>query len=240
MNTNIFNFEEFQRRFTYYFEKYKLPFDERIISRFHLFADYLMSENEKYNLTAIRDLDGIIVKHFVDSAIILNYLDLHSGANIIDIGAGAGFPSVPIAVCREDLNITCVDSANKKVEFIKSASKLLKLENLDALCGRAEDLDFDEQYDFAVSRAVARLNVLCELIAPALKIGSVFCAYKAKSAEEEISECKNAFKVLGLELTDFSKFKLESEDRAFIVIKKIRTTPSEYPRNFSQISNNPL
>jgi len=185
-------------------------------------------------------LDGVIVKHFIDSAVILNYADLYLGADIIDIGSGAGFPGIPLAICREDLNIACVDSANKKIEFIKSAARLLKLANLDALCGRAEDLELREQYDFAVSRAVARLNVLCELAAPAIKIGGIFCAYKAKSADEELRECENTFKILGLELAGFSKFTLESEERAFILIKKTSATPKEYPRNFSQISKNPL
>jgi len=237
---DIFDFEEFRRRFTYYFDKYELSFDERTISRFNLFANYLMSENEKYNLTAIRDLDGIIVKHFVDSAIVLNFVDFRADASMIDIGAGAGFPSIPIAICREDLNITCLDSANKKIEFIKLAARLLELKNINALCGRAEELEIKEQYDIAVSRAVARLNVLCEFIAPSLKIGGVFCAYKAKSADEELQECKNAFKLLGLEIADYFKFQLESEERAFIIIKKISVTPKIYPRNFSQISKNPL
>jgi len=237
----MFDFKEFEQKFIYYFGKYNLEFDERIINRFYLFADFLTRENEKYNLTAIRDLDGIIIKHFVDSAIILNYADLCE--NIIDIGAGAGFPSVPIAICTEykrDLKISCVDSSAKKINFVKNAAELLELKNLDCFCGRAEDLNSRERYNSAVSRAVARLNILCEFAAPVLKIGGIFCAYKSKSAYEELKECKNAFKILGLELSDYLKFELETEERAFIIIKKISETPEKYPRNFSQITKIPL
>jgi len=230
----------FEQKFTYYFEKYKLEYDERMVRKFNLFADYLMSENLKYNLTAIRDLDGVIVKHFIDSVIILNYLDFPADARIIDIGAGAGFPSVPVAILREDLKITCLDSSAKKINFIENAADLLDLKNLDFFCGRAEDLKVRGFYDFAVSRAVARLNILCELAAPVLKPGGIFCAYKSKSADEELDECKNAFKILGLEFINNIKFKLEDEERAFIIIKKICETPGKYPRNFSQISKSPL
>ena len=236
----MFDFEEFKRKLAYYFEKYGLPFDEQILAKFHIFANYLMCENRKYNLTAIHDLDGVIVKHFVDSSVILNFFDFCKDANIIDIGAGAGFPSIPIAIFREDLNIACLDSANKKIEFIKSAARLLELENINAICVRAEELKLSEQYDFAVSRAVARLNVLCELIAPNLKIDGIFCAYKAKSTDEELHECNRAFEVLGLELADVLRFQLEWEERAFILVRKIKATPDGYPRNFSQISKNPL
>jgi len=230
----------FEQKLAYYFEKYKLGYDERIIKKFHEFADYLTDENKKYNLTAVKSPDGIIVRHFVDSALILNYLDFPAGASVIDIGAGAGFPSVPVALLREDLKITCLDSSAKKINFIKSAADILELKNLDFFCGRAENLKKRGFYDFALSRAVARLNILCELAAPVLKIGGVFCAYKAKSADEELAECKNAFKILGLELAGNIKFELEDEERAFIIIKKTSVMPEKYPRNFSQISKSPL
>lgn len=233
----MFAFKEFELKLIHYFEKYKIAFDERIIRKFYMFANYLTSENEKYNLTAIKTLDGIIIKHFVDSAVIFNYADLRS--TVIDIGAGAGFPSVPIAVCRGDLKISCVDSSAKKINFIKNAADILDLKNLAFFCGRTEELNLRD-YDFAVSRAVARLNILCELAAPVLKTGGFFCAYKAAGAGAELDECKKAFKILGLELAGFFKFELESENRALIIIKKIKETPEKYPRNFSQITRNPL
>ena len=222
------------------FKKYKIEADEQMIKKFYDFADFLMSENQKYNLTAIRGLDQIIIRHFIDSAVILNYINFPENAKIIDIGAGAGFPSVPVAVLRGDLLITCLDSSAKKINFIKSAAELLNLKNLDFYCGRAEELKVREQYDFAVSRAVARLNILCELAAPVIKTGGIFCAYKSKNAEDELQECGNALKILGLELAGYVKFELESEERAFIMIKKIRGTPEKYPRVYSRISNNPL
>ena len=222
-----------------YFEKYGLKADGRAIERFRLFADYLMGENLKYNLTAIRDLDGIVVRHFIDSAVILNHVDFPAGSSIIDIGAGAGFPSVPLAILRGDLRITCVDSSAKKINFIKNTADLLGLENISLHCGRAEDIH-GAAHDFAVSRAVARLNILCELAAPVLRLDGVFCAYKSKCADAEIRECGNALEILGLELADTIKFALEGEERALVIIKKVRETPSQYPRSFSQISKRPL
>jgi 16S rRNA (guanine527-N7)-methyltransferase len=236
----MFDCKGFENKLTYYFEKYKISFDDKNIKKFYEFANYLMGENKKYNLTAIKDLDGIIVKHFTDSAVVLNHLDLPENSRILDIGSGAGFPSVPLAVLREDLYITSLDSSAKKINFIKSAASLLSLKNLDFFCGRVEELDARGYYDFAVSRAVARLNILCEFAAPCLKTGGIFCAYKSKSADEELDECSNVFKILGLERADNIKFELESEERAFVIIKKIRETPEKYPRSFSQISKNPL
>ena len=233
----MFDFDEFGRRFTYYFEKYNLGGYVKFAPQFYKFAEELLRENEKYNLTALRSLDDVIVKHFVDSAVILNYMDLHG--RVLDIGAGAGFPSVPLAVCRGDLKITCLDSSAKKINFVRGAAQVLGLENLDFHCGRAEDFG-QGGYDFAVSRAVARLNILCELAAPALKTGGVFCAYKSKTAREELEESAGAFKILGLELAGFTEFELEGEARVFIAAKKISTTPEKYPRNFSQIIKQPL
>ena len=222
-----------------YFEKYGIKADGRAIERFQLFADYLMGENLKYNLTAIRDLNGIVVRHFIDSAIILNHVNFPIGSSVIDIGAGAGFPSVPLAILRGDLRVTCVDSSAKKIKFISNTADLLGLENISLFCGRAEEIG-SAAHDFAVSRAVSRLNILCELAAPILRLGGIFCAYKSKCASDEIRECGNALGILGLELADNIKFALEGEERAFIIIKKVRETPSQYPRSFSQISKRPL
>ena len=222
-----------------YFEKYGIKADGQAIERFRLFADYLLRENLKYNLTAIRDLDGVVVRHFIDSAVILNHVDFPAGASIIDIGAGAGFPSVPIAILRGDLRITCVDSSAKKINFISNAADLLGLENINLHCVRAEDIH-GVSHDFAVSRAVARLNILCELAAPVLRLGGTFCAYKAKCADDEIHGCKNALEILGLELAGNIKFALEGEERALVIIKKVRETSGKYPRSFSQISKRPL
>ena len=117
------------------FEKYKIEANEQMIKKLYDFADYLTSENQKYNLTAIRGLNDMIIKHFIDSAVILNYVNFPENASVIDIGAGAGFPSVPISILREDLIITCLDSSAKKINFIKNTAELLNLQNLDFYCG---------------------------------------------------------------------------------------------------------
>ncbi|MCL2099067.1 MAG: 16S rRNA (guanine(527)-N(7))-methyltransferase RsmG [Oscillospiraceae bacterium] len=236
----MFDQQEFKNSCIKYFNKYKLECGGQIIKKFYHLANHLVCENQKYNLTAISDQNGIIIKHFVDSAIVLNHINFPGNAGIIDIGAGAGFPSLPIALLRGDLKISCLDSSAKKINFIKTAADMLELKNLDFFCGRAEESNRRGFYDYAVSRAAARLNILCELSAHSLKPGGVLCAYKSKGAAGELEACGNAFEILGLELVKTVKFELEGEERAFVIIKKTGATPKEYPRHFSRILKNPL
>jgi len=285
----MIDYKTFEEKFIFYFKEYNIGFSEEIKKDFYILTDYLLSENEKYNLTSIKDIDGVIVRHYIDSVMLLKYFDIPGNSKIIDIGTGAGFPALPLAIMRRDLKIAFLDSSNKKINFIKNltanifetASKNRRsepdaesqaadygeiagqarndagvfncLENtgrFDFYCGRAEDFGGDlkirETYDFAVSRAVARLNVLCELAAPFIRPGGFFIAYKSKNTGEEISEAKNALKILGLDIADNIEFYLsdkaeESEHkRVLIKIKKFKETSSKYPRNFSKITKNPL
>ena len=290
-----------------YFDEYKIEYNEDLINKFCGFTEYLLECNAKYNLTSITDADEIILKHYIDSIIVLKYFDIPRNAKMIDIGAGAGFPGVPLSIMRPDLRMTFLDSSKKKIGFIRgfvekivsqapvvddgSQSPLLKgggggaaddggLRCLSAqrqnpqspaaaaappfkrgleeaavtytfLPGRAEEYGRDkkirEAYDFAVSRAVAGLNVLCELAGPFIKPGGYFIAYKSKNAQEEIANSINAFKIIGLKIDDIKEFELKSADigeenmkRVLIKIKKIRKTPEKYPRNFSEITKKPL
>ena len=240
------DYKIFEEKFAYYFKIYDIDFDDRIIKDFYLFTDYLLSENEKYNLTSIKNTDDIIVKHYIDSVMILKYFDIPENSKIIDIGTGAGFPALPIYIMRKDLKITFLDSSSKKINFIRNALANISANPNDFIfyCGRAEefgrDMNIRETYDFAVSRAVARLNVLCELSSAFIRPGGFFTAYKSKTAHEEIDESKNALKMLGLEITDVTEFNLSESKRVLVKIKKLKKTSPKYPRNFSDITKTPL
>ena len=204
----MIDYKTFEEKFIYYFKAYALDYNEKIIKDFYSFTDFLLSENQKYNLTSIKNIDEIIVKHYIDSVMILKYFDIPENSKIIDIGTGAGFPALPLYIMRKDLQITFLDSSNKKINFIKNAIK----GDFMFYCGRAEefgrDINIRETYDFAVSRAVARLNVLCELTAAFIRPGGYFIAYKSINAHDEIAEAKNALKMLELEIEDTVEFDL--------------------------------
>jgi len=239
------NYETFKEKFAFYFKEYNIGFDEKILEEFYLFTEYLLSENEKYNLTSIKDTDEIILKHYIDSIIILKYFDIPENSKIIDIGTGAGFPALPLYIMRKDLQITFLDSSNKKIHFIKTAlANHTHTNHFIFYRGRAEDFGRDlkirETYDFAVSRAVARFNILCELAAPFIRPGGFFIAYKSKNVQDEIHEAENALKILGLKITDMIEFDLNGNRRFLVKIKKLKEMPPKYPRNFSVITKNPL
>ncbi|MCL1858114.1 MAG: 16S rRNA (guanine(527)-N(7))-methyltransferase RsmG [Oscillospiraceae bacterium] len=205
----------FKEKFIFYFNGYNINYNQKIIEDFYLFTEYLLAENKKYNLTSIIDIDEIIVKHYIDSVIILKYFDIPENSRIIDVGTGAGFPALPVYIMRRDLKIAFLDSSAKKINFIKNAAaNVIKTNNaaFDFYCGRAEDFGKDinirEKYNFAVSRAVARLNILCELAAPFIIPGGFFIAYKSKNAEEEINEAKKAFEILDLSIENKIEFNL--------------------------------
>jgi 16S rRNA (guanine(527)-N(7))-methyltransferase GidB len=255
----ILKYEIFEEKFVHYFKSYDIEYTGEIIKNFFGFYQRVITENEKYNLTSITDIDEAIVKHFVDSVIVLKCFEIPYGAKIIDIGTGAGFPGLPLYIMRNDLNITFLDSSAKKIKFIEDTVGLLEFEtggSLDFVCGRAEDIAKDKNfrgtYDFAVSRAVAKLNVLCELAAPLICKGGYYIAYKGKSAENELTEAHNALKILNLQVTELKKFEIinikneaeeikqEENKRVLIKIKKIKETMPKYPRNFAKIIKNPL
>ena len=205
-----------------------------------LYFDLLVQGNEKMNLTAIVSPEEAVDKHFVDSLLALPYLP--KGARCIDVGTGAGFPGIPLLIARPDLNMTLLDSLNKRVQFLKDT--LLGLQ-LHAQCvhARAEDAakgaPHRESYDIALSRAVAPLPVLLELTAPFLKVGGVSICYKGKNAAEEIDAAKNAAKLLNYTLSVVS-FPMSYGDRALILAKKTAPTGKAYPRKAGEAARKPL
>lgn len=209
-------------------------------------SSHMLEVNEHLNLTAIKDEDGVILKHLVDSSACVPFIK--KGARLCDIGCGGGFPSLVIAILRGDVSVLGVDSVAKKVKYVGDTAELLGLDNVEISSRRAEELgqdkDYRESFDVVTARAVARLNVLCELCLPLLKVGGTFISMKSQTTFEEIEEAKNAISLLGGSLEDVSRYKLtdgnEVLDRTIILIKKVKPTDKKYPRNNSQISKKPL
>lgn len=217
--------------------------DDNAISRFVVYAGELIGTNRKYNLTAITEPNDVIIKHFIDSLMILKYFDLDYGTKIIDIGAGAGFPGLPLLIAKNNkLKLTFLDSVRKKILFIENALYSCGLEAI-TINERAEVLgrepDYREAYDIATARAVAPMNQLCEYCLPFVKKDGYFIALK--SSQEEIDGAKNAIKELGGEIESNVSYKLTNGDnRSMVIIKKISQTPTEYPRKSKKISTKPL
>lgn len=214
---------------------------------FYRLTERMLSVNEYMNLTAITDTEGVIVKHYIDSLTASKYIP--SGARLIDIGCGAGFPSLPLAIARPDISVTALDSTAKRINYIRETAEILNLANISCVAARAEesaqDSSYREKYDIACARAVARLNVLCELCIPFVVKGGRFIAMKA-NFEEELTEASNAIAKTGGKLRNSDSFELIFPDsdtrdpRCIIEIEKISATPGIYPRNNSQIKKKPL
>lgn len=206
----------------------------------------MLEENEKYNLTAITEPSKIILNHYADCAALASRLP--KGAKMIDVGCGAGFPTLPLAIVRSDLQILAVDSTEKRVRYVEESARLLGLTNVTCRTMRAEDGARDpmlrEKFDFATARAVAELRVLLELCMPYVKVGGQMIAMKGKSAEYELAAAKKAISVLGGKGAVLESVKLvgggEELSHPLIIINKKAKTPDAYPRPFAKISKTPL
>ncbi len=215
-----------------------LKADGEIILKFARYSEMLKEYNEKVNLTAITDDDGIAVKHFLDSLLPLKYIDI-SGSTA-DIGTGAGFPGIPIKLTRPDIKLTLIDSLNKRVTFLKAVSDELGL-NAGCVHGRAEELarkEFREKFDFTLSRAVANMTALSEYCLPFVKVGGKFIALKSKDAEAEIDAARPAIGTLGGRVSEIITAPLPESDivRKIVVIEKIKPTPKAFPRSAKKIN----
>lgn len=222
-----------------------LDITEKQIEQFFIYKDLLIEWNKKINLTAILEEKDIILKHFIDCLTIAKFRNL-DGKNIADIGTGAGFPGLVLKIYFENSNISLVDALNKRINFLKEASKEMNVKNINFIHARAEDLgkekNFRESFDFCVSRAVANLSVLAEYDLPFVKIGGEFIALKGPSVNEEIADAKNAIKILGGEIADIKTIKLPFSEieHKLVFIQKLRQTPNQYPRKGTKISKNPI
>lgn len=225
-------------------EKIEISLNDEQAQKFENYYNLLTEWNEKINLTRIVEPQEVALKHFADSLTVLKYCDIPKNASVIDVGTGAGFPGIPLKIYRPDIKLTLLDSLNKRVNFLNEVAKKNNLE-IKTLHSRAEDAgrkkDEREKYDTALSRAVARINVLCEYCIPFLKIGGNFIAMKGPDLSEELDEAKSAIKLLGGEINSVNEFTLDGAGkRTIVVIKKIKPTPNAYPRISGKIKSKPL
>lgn len=216
---------------------------EEQIEKYYKYMQLLLEWNEKINLTAIIEPKEIILKHFIDSLTIEKYIK--ENEKLIDVGTGAGFPGIPIAIIKENSNIVLLDSLNKRINFLEEVKKELKLENIKTIHGRAEEFGKNkkerETYNIATSRAVAPLNILLEYLLPLVKVGGRAICMKGSNIEE-IENAKNALKILGGEIEKIEEIILPNSDikRNIIIVKKIKNTPSKYPRKPGTPSKEPI
>lgn len=203
--------------------------NERVRAAFDRYAEMLTERNEKVNLTAITDPDEIRVKHFTDSLAAIDLIK--TGATVLDIGSGAGFPGIPLKIARDDISVTLLDSVNKKVAFMNDVIADLGLKNIEAVHARIEDFPHKGEFDVAVSRAVAELTTLAEYALPFVKVGGTFVAYKSEKAEAEAATAGNAVALLGGRLREIREVNVAPGlTRRLIVVDKIDPTPLKYPR----------
>ncbi len=216
--------------------------DEKAL-KFDEFYRFLVQKNEKINLTRIIEREDVAKKHFLDSISAKNFIPQNS--KIIDIGAGAGFPSIPLKIMRDDLSFTLIDSVNKKVDFLNSATNMLDLNNIIAIHARAEDLahenNYREQFDICVARAVAELNILIEYCLPFLKPNGMLIAYKSERAQEEINNAQKALNALNAKIEKIYEYKIEDDRKnCLVIIRKQGRNSNQYPRRGNKPRKEPL
>ncbi len=226
-------------------EKMGIELSQNQLEKFDLYKKLLLEWNEKMNLTAITDDEGIAIKHFADSISVLPLME-NKNASLIDVGTGAGFPGIPLKIANDGFKVTLLDSLNKRITFLEEVKKELGITNLECIHSRAEDggrnADLREKFDYCVSRAVARLSVLSEYCMPFVAVGGYFISLKGPDAVEELTEAQKAISVLGGKVEKVVEITIPESDlkHCAVVIKKIKSTPKAYPRKAGTAAKKPL
>lgn len=225
-------------------KKLNIEPNDLIIQKFEMYYNKLIEVNEYMNLTAITEKNEVYLKHFLDSLSILKAINKNDSYSILDVGSGAGFPSIPLAIVDPKANVVIIDALNKRINFLNELVKELGLNNVNAYHKRAEEYAKEkrESFDFVTARAVARLNILAELCLPLVKIGGSFIAMKGQIADEELKEAKKAIEILGGKVKKIIDFDLPDDagKREIIIIEKVKATPNKYPRDYNKIKGKPL
>lgn len=220
-----------------------LGLDESRTEALERFSALLLEKNQVMNLTAITDPIAVAQLHLLDSAALLQFLDL-SGKRVVDVGTGAGFPGMPLRILKDDFDLTLLDSLGKRVNWLQAVCDELQLKRVQCVHARAEEfaMQHREQFDVAVSRAVAQLSILSELCLPLVKVGGQFIAMKSVDTEEEITAAKRAIKTLGGRIARVEDYTIPTSDvvHRLVIVEKISPTPRAYPRAFAKIKKSPL
>ncbi len=225
--------------------EFGIELDSTKIEQLNKYGNLLLEWNEKINLTAIKDVDGVLYKHFLDCILFFKNVEVPPNARIVDVGTGAGFPGMVLKIVRPDLKVTLLDSLNKRLVFLNEVISSLNLKDIETVHIRAEEAGkskkFREKFQIATARAVASMPVLLEYCTPLVEKDGMFVAMKGPSAEEELSLCDNAQKTLGVKNVNLIKETLTGDEtRTFVIFKKISQTPPKYPRKPADISKQPL
>lgn len=236
--------EKFEEILRTYLKKIDIELSKKQIEQFYTYMNLLLEWNEKINLTAITEPEEVILKHFVDSLTISAYIK--KGSKLVDMGTGAGFPGIPLKILRDDIEITLVDSLNKRINFLNEVIKELELREISTVHARAEEFGqnkkYREKFDIATSRAVANLSTLSEYLVPLVKLEGKIICMKGSEVKEEVENAKNAIKILGGKIEKEESFNLPNSDmkRNLVIIKKIKNTPAKYPRKPGTPAKEPI
>lgn len=228
-----------------YGKEYAIDIDDELSKKLEIYGELLREWNEKINLTAILDDEGVALKHFLDCLLVGKYAGFKKGERIIDVGTGAGFPGLVLAAAYPETSVTLLDSTGKKLKAVADIAEQMDVTNVQIVHMRAEDAgkkpEFRQQFDYATARAVAELRVLLEYTLPFVKVGGSFLSLKGASAIDEIDGAKASLKALGGKIEVINEFSLPGGDkRAIINVKKISHIPPKYPRVSAQIAKKPL
>lgn len=236
----------YKNKFLQSLDMMSLNYEKDVYEKFELYTNYLLEYNENVNLTAITQKDDIYIKHYLDSLSVLKCFDIKENAKLIDVGSGAGFPSIPVKILRQDLDMTLVDSLNKRIVFLQNLIQKLGLQSINPIHSRAEELandkNYRQAYDICLSRAVANMSTLLEYCTPFIKKGGYLLCLKGQNVDEEISQSKNAVKKLNCKIVEKKEVNLPFSDlkHNIVIVEKIGDTPKQYPRKSGTPSKNPL